>query len=247
MMRSKKIRIKHLRVTTLFILFLFVVIAFLSNRTLIFFFKDKIWAHKVNSIEKLVEANKLLSGVELDVVFYAKANYFDVNHPPDKSLNLSLAEYFQFPINNSNYKYWIDFKNLNEDNELQSLVRLDSITNVFNINKSNVIVESVSPQFLKSFQDKGFLTSCYLPSRLHALNEDSLKVVIELINKDLITYESFYISMDYKDYHIVKKHFPDKKKLCWFTTYGLMNKITARILLYEILLDDDVDVLLIPF
>lgn len=246
MMKIKKISRKHLRITTLFILFLFIVIAFLSNRTLIFLFKDKIWAHKVNSIEKLNEANKLFSGVELDVVFYVKNNFFDVNHPPDKSLNLLLAEYFQFPINNSNYKYWIDFKNLNKDNELQSSNRLDSITKLFNLNTSNIIVESENPQFLKSFRDKGFLTSCYLPSGLHVLNEDSLKVVIELINNDLITYKSFYISMDYKDYPIVKKHFPDKKKLCWFTTYGSMNKITARILLYEILLDDNVDVLLIP-
>lgn len=247
MIKFKRFSIKHVKISALSILFLFIVLVFLSDRTLLFLFKAKIWAHKANSIEKLNEAKKMFSGVELDVVFYTNGNYFDVNHPPDKSISLSLTKYFQSQTSDSNYKYWIDFKNLNEENELLSSNSLDSITKLFKINKSNIIVESDNPQLLKSYNDKGFLTSYYLPSRLHTRNEDSLKEALEQIKKNLISYKNIYISVEYKDYPIIKKHFPKQKKLTWFTVYGSMNKIKARILLYEILFDENVDVLLIPF
>ena len=246
-MKLMRFRKKHIRISGLVVLFLFIVIVFSSNRTLLFLFKDKIWAHKVNSIEKLEAVNKLFPGVELDVVFYTNGNYFDVNHPPDKSVNLSLAKYFQSQINNPNFKYWIDFKNLNQDNELLSANRLDSITRIFNIKKGNIIIESVNPQYLKTYLDKGFLTSYYLPTKLHTLDNGSLKVVLEQIKNNLISHKNTYISIDYKNYHIINKHFPKKNKLVWFTVYGSVNIIRARIMLYEILLDENVDVLLIPF
>lgn len=55
-----------------------------------FFFSSKIWAHRVNSIEKYEEARDLFSGVELDLVFNDLNNSFDVNHPPAKIINLNL-------------------------------------------------------------------------------------------------------------------------------------------------------------
>jgi len=246
-MKLIRFRKKHITISGLFVLFLFIVIVFFSNRALLFLFKDKIWAHKVNSIEKLEEVGKLFPGAELDVVFYANGNYFDVNHPPDKSVNLSLAEYFQSKKNDPNFKYWIDFKNLNQDNELLSANRLDSITRIFNIKKRNIIIESVNPQFLKTYLNKGFFTSYYLPTNLHSLDNDSLMVVLEQIKKNLISHKNTYISTGYKNYPIINKQFPKKKKLVWFTVYGPVNKIRARIMLYEILLDKNVDVLLIPF
>ncbi len=245
MVKFKRFGIKHAIISVLSILF--IVVVFLSNKTLIFLFEDKIWAHKVNSIEKLNEATNIFSGVELDVVFYIDGNYFDVNHPPDKSINLSLNEYFQSQMSDPDYRYWIDFKNLNKDNKLQSSNSLDSITKLFKIDKSNIIVESVAPQFLKSFRDKGFITSYYLPPGIHTLNEESLETILEKIRNNIIFYENIYISCDYKDYPIVKKHFPDTRKITWFTVYGYMNKIKAILLLYEILLDENVDVLLISF
>ncbi len=238
---------KYAAISALLILFLFIVIAFLSNSTLQFLFKNKVWAHKVNSIEKLDEASKLFPGAELDAVFYAKGNYFEVNHPPDKSINLSLTDYFKSLSNNHKYKYWIDFKNLNEENEVQSSNTLDSITKLVGITNSHIIVESMNPQFLKSFRDKGFFTSYYLPEDLCSMNADILNETLDKIKTNIRLYDIPYISANYKDYPIIKTNFPDKKILTWFTVYGSMNKISARILLYKILCDENVEVLLIPF
>ena len=240
---------RHLSIVFSTLLLAFVVVIFNSNITLRFLFENKIWAHKTNNIEKLNNAKDVLKGVELDVVFIKKTEnqFFDVNHPPDSSINLSLKEYFQSAPEGSNYKFWLDFKNLKKDNELLSSKKLDSIVNSYKINKANVIVESRSPSFLKSFRNKGFLTSYYLPAKLHELDSRTLKVTIEKIRGNIDLHDNIYISTDYKDYYILKKHFPNRKKILWFTAYGSMNKIEARILLYKILLDKNVDVLLIPF
>ena len=109
------------------------------------------------------------------------------------------------------------------------------------------MVESDHPQYLKSYREKGFLSSYYLPSGLTELDDDSLETVIQKIKMNMDMYETDYISAYYADYKILKKQFPDKKKLIWFNIYGSLNKFTARILLFEIVLDKNVEVLLIPF
>jgi len=244
-MLQTKIFLKYFTISVVLIFIISVV--FLSNKTLLFFFPDKIWAHKVNNIEKLEEASKKYAGIELDVVFHKKTNSFDVNHPTDSSINLSLTEFFLSQKNSvSNCKYWIDFKNLDYENKKLSADKLDSIANVFEIDKKNIIIESISPKFLKLFDDKGFLTSYYLPTNLNLLDDKNLESVLKTINTNISTFKNTYISFNYKDYEIINRRFPYKKKLTWFTNYGSLNKISARILLFEISMDENVDILLIP-
>ncbi len=222
-------------------------IAFFSNTTLRLLFKDKIRAHKVNNLELLNKANRLFSGVELDVVFYSSSNSFEVNHPPETSTGLTLNEYFQSQKAFPDFKYWLDFKNLDETNEIQSANCLDSLPKISGISNRNIIVESIRSKSLKPFLDKGFHTSYYLQSGLHKLSEDSLKSILKTTADNLISNKNSYISAEFADYPVLKKYFPTTKKLIWFTTYGSMNKISARILLFQILMDENVDVLLIPF
>jgi hypothetical protein len=247
MINFRKFGVKHTLAGISLLLIVIFTFGFFSNTTLRFLFKDKIRAHKVNNLELLEKANHLFSGVELDVVFYSSSNSFDVNHPPETSSGLTLNEYFQSQKAFPDFKYWLDFKNLDETNETQSAVCLDSLTKISGINNSNIIVESIRSQSLKSFQNKGFLTSYYLQSDLHKLTKDSLQSICKIVNENLISYENSYISAEFADYPVLKKHFPTTKMLIWFSTYGSMNKISARILLFQILMDENVDVLLIPF
>jgi len=247
MIKFWKFGVKQILAGILLLLIVIFTIAFFSNTTLRLLFKDKIRAHKVNNLELLNKANRLFSGVELDVVFYSNNNSFDVNHPPETSSGLTLNEYFRSQKAFPDFKYWLDFKNLDETNEIQSAGCLDSLAKISGISNSNIIVESIRTQSLKSFQNKGFHTSYYLQSGLNKLSEDSVNSICKTVNKNLILNENSFISAEFADYPVLKKHFPTTKKLIWFTTYGSMNKISARILLFQILLDENVDVLLIPF
>lgn len=219
----------------------------MSNMTLQLLFKDKIWSHKTNSIQRLTEAKKTFAGVELDIVFERENRNFDVNHPPDKSLGISLSEYFTSQQTNSDIKYWLDFKNLDADTDSLSLLILDSIVTLHHIPKSNVIVESGSPQYLKGFLKQGFKTSYYLPKNIREAKEPELSRIIETIKENGTSDNTSYISFEYREYPLLKEKFPNAKKIIWFNVYGSMNKLSARLLLFNLLMDDQVDVLLIPF
>lgn len=237
---------KHIKTGIVLIAFFSIAAVFLySNSVLIFIFESKIWAHRVNSIEKLNKATKLYSGVELDVVYNSQANYFDIHHPPEKPSNLSLKNYFKSQPSSSKCNYWIDFKNLNHSNSIASANRLELITE--ELDKNSIIVESYYPEILKTFHNKGFLTSYYLPSKLYELDKNDLKIALEEISTKLELSENSYISTNYKNYPIIKESFPESRKIIWFTTYGPMNTVKARFLLYQILIDEKVDVLLLPY
>lgn len=219
----------------------------MSDYSLKLLFPNKVWPHKVNHMEQLERARHQFPGVELDIVFEKTSRNFDVNHPPDKSSGLSLDSYLDAQHTTSELNYWLDFKNLDYDNDSLSLAVLDSLVTLHHIAKSRVIVECGNPQYLKGFREKGFKTSYYLPPNLQEATKSRLDSLTGIISKDMAAYTPTYISFEYKDYRLLKEKFPDAKKITWFDVYGSMNKMTARLLLFDLLMDEQVEVLLIPF
>lgn len=216
----------------------------ISTGVLSSLFSNKIWVHRTNSIAKLEEVSDKFSGVELDIVF--SSNYFDVNHPPSKSIHLSLNDYFK-KSKNANLGYWLDFKNLNDSNAILASNLLDSITNLNRIKNENVIVESNDSKNLKLFSNKGFITSFYLPVGLHTQSKDSLETAIREIQNSIKDSPELCISSNFADYPIMRKHFPNQKKLLWYTgNRGKCNDVEFRMMLYRCLLDEKVKVLLLP-
>jgi len=185
------------------------------NRLLSLLFPQKVWIHRVNSIEKLKEVHQKHSRIELDVEFEEFTNSFEVNHPPAKSINLSLIEYFSSINIESDNRFWLDFKNLSETNMKSSCLKLDSICSIFNLNKKQIIVESTKPKFLKSFNANGYITSYYLPQRLVLLDEPLLNEKIDAIRSIISKNKTTYISTDVRDYKILKKYFAHHKILTW--------------------------------
>ena len=57
-------------------------------------YQSKVWAHRVNSLEKLNYTQKFYQGIELDLVFDSISNTFDVKKKKKKSANLNLDTYF---------------------------------------------------------------------------------------------------------------------------------------------------------
>lgn len=221
------------------------IILIFSNSAFIFLFNDKIWAHRVNSIEKKKEVSNKFSGIEVDLVYDQTKNIFDVNHPPAVSINLSLYEYLQANPN-TNIGYWLDYKNLESVNAEKSVNLLDSIITTLNLNKNNIIVESKNYKPLKPFENKGFKISYYLPS-LHQMKNDSLSQTIEDIKIALKTFPNMYISSNYKDYKLMKEHFPLQNKLLWWKGKKTFWSWRNRLNLFRILNDKTVKVLLVPY
>lgn len=212
-MVNKKVKwllVFFLTLTTAF----FCVLVF-QNEILSYLFKDKIWAHRVNSLEKFESASDKFPGVELDVVFLNQKEIFDVTHPPSPSIGLTLNKYLSSKKINKKYNFWIDFKNLNSNNYLASSQKLNNLADSLDLTKSNIIVESTKPEYLTYFSKNDFKTSYYLPVKLYKLKgqllEDALKDThdkIKISNPD-------FISASVSNYNIMKRDFPHKEILLW--------------------------------
>lgn len=216
---------------------------------------DKIWVHRVNSISKLKEVEGRFSGVELDLVFNSQTGVFDVNHPPAKSINLSLVQFFKSHDDDLKIGFWLDTKNLSKENCLAASLLLDSVTNVLGYNHEKIIVESLHPEVLKPFSEKGFLTSYYLPPGLKKLNEEALDTKLAEIKAKLNSNPTNYISYNYLDYSVVNSGLPDRKKLTWITdelyqglnVRGFVSLIIGAYDKCCLFFDEDVEVILVKY
>lgn len=205
---------------------------------------DKVWAHRVNSLEKLDASLKYFKGVELDLVYEENTGVLDVNHPPTISIDLTFETYIH-SIPEKTFPYlWLDIKNLTKAN---ASVILERITNLLS-NKSypfeKVLIETKEPEALSIFQEKGFLTSYYLPYLLFKKDKSSLDAEIKLAKDYLLKNPVMGISFDYRDYDIVNKHFSERKKYIWkIDGFSFNNYFETR----KILKDSSVKVMLSRF
>lgn len=207
---------------------------------------DKIWAHRVNSIEKLDYVQGRYAGIELDLVFDEQLQTFDVNHPPAESIGLTLETYFSNYDTGNPGGIWLDFKNLTAVNAESSLERLLVLTDKFQLDSNRIIVESQHPEFLGVFEQAGFKTSYYLPTFLNKLVEEKLQEKISEINLNLKNHPTTAISTNIVDYEIIAKHFPNEIKYLWsidktYTTRMFQNFLLNR----KALSDPKVEVLLV--
>ena len=181
-------------------------------------FDEKIWLHRVNSIEraKLMQDNYI--GFEIDIIWDSDSCLFYIAHDPHPEIYVTLENYFD-NINNCHGRYfWLDFKNLNEENLVLALEYLLKLTKKHNIDIKNVIVESMSPDILSNFTTAGFSTSFYLPIwdfNPYTSTETEITEYAKLIDSLLQNSNVNYLSSDFLSYHFIKKYFPDSHFLLW--------------------------------
>jgi len=178
---------------------------------------DKILAHRVNSADKLSSALKYFKGVELDLVYFEKEDFFDVNHPPAESINLKFESYLDVLKVNEKPFLWLDIKNLTDANSIKILKKLLVIFNEINYPLDKILIETQNQNALPVFSEAGFKTSYYLPYGLCQMNSDELKATVISIKKVLNTHLKMAISSDIQDYQILDKNFPSKVKYTWVT------------------------------
>lgn len=224
----------------------FMLILINNNEVLRLVFSTKVWAHKTNTPEKAKKKAARYSGIEIDVVFNENSNKFDVFHPPFNGYKCLLDEILIITTQNKELIYWIDFKNLNKKNYLAALNELNKLALKYDFQQEQIIVESSNLKCLVPFQENGNKTSYYLPQKLSLVSSYEVNNKIGRIKKYIEEYNPSYISTNFTDYEIVKEHFPNHKKLFWFTVYGDLNRLKTRFTLYKILRDSSVNSLLIP-
>lgn len=205
---------------------------------------NKIFPHRINSIERLDKALQYFDGLELDLVYNENTNILDVNHPPAISINLSLENYLKHITKDNKPFLWLDIKNLNTTNAARILNRVEELATQFNYPKTLFLIETRYPESLSVFVMAGYKTSYYLPANLNALEKTQLEEKINYIASVLEKQPEIGISTAYKDYSIIAKYFPKKTKYIWaLSSIYSFDFFQIR----KILQDDSVEIVLTKF
>lgn len=179
-----------------------------------FNFSEKIWLHRVNSIERANIMTEKYKGIEMDITWVSDSAQFYVYHDDDTrpEIYLPLHQMFDSIKNIQNHYIWLDFKNLNEENTTLALDYLLKLK----INRANVIVESGEPHLLSDFSAAGFATSYYLPIfNPYTASENEITGYVKEIDTMLQKSNVNFISSDFVKYRFIKKYFPGSQVLLW--------------------------------
>ena len=169
---------------------------------------SKVWAHRVNSLERYQYLRNSFSGFEVDVVFMG--NHFDVGHPPLQSINLSFEKYLK--VAGSGKKlFWLDLKNLSAQNEIAIINHLNKLDSLYNI-KSRIIIESNNIPSLSRISLNGYFTTYYY-------DNDSYNKLVASGNKEKLTIIDA-ISQDISMYDTLRNKFPQKPRLTWALSFS---------------------------
>ena len=206
--KSKKV------IVFMFLIIIFIVYVVSPYRIEYINYRDKVWAHRVNTINKLKYTQKVYHGIELDLVYNLISNSFDVNHPPSPSINLNLDNYLG-EINNKDINIWFDIKNLSEHNVKEASLLLNDLVEKHQFNKQKILIESPQIALLKPFGDKNFKTSFYLPQLYGLESNELLDNRLDSIKLLLSQYPTTAISCNANSYPIISIHFKEKQKYLW--------------------------------
>lgn len=126
------------------------------------FYNERIPPNSLQAFTKAI--NKGFSGVEIDVHYLENEDRIVVCHdlPSQPQLYKSLPDLDQYLMilakdKTRNVTLWLDFKNLNNNYQLQAINKLKSSAEKYEVMES-LIVESFNPFILRSFSKAGFKT-----------------------------------------------------------------------------------------
>ena len=178
--------------------------------------KGKEWKKAINSLELMDKLDKGIPGWECDIYFDREKHYFDVHHDEGKSIGLNLDELFQASsIKGLHSSVWLDFKNLEEANAMESLTELDRLKDKYGMN-DRILVESSRADLLKPFSQRGYFTSFYVPLfNPYLIGKDAEKEWVDslsrVINISVVSAMSGY----YFQYPLLHHFFPNYPILTW--------------------------------
>ena len=205
---------------------------------------DKVWAHRVNSTEKLSFALQYFNGIELDLVYISKKNYFDVNHPPTESIGLTFENYLSNIKLDAQPFLWLDIKNLRTNNSEKIKNHLCELFNKVQFPLDKVLIESSSIEALLPFTKIGVKTTLNFSVVLNNLKNPNFLRENRNLDSILNSHTEIGVSASYRHYGVVNSRFPSRDKYIWILSHS---KIKEHRLVRSILNNDKVKVVLAPY
>jgi glucan phosphoethanolaminetransferase (alkaline phosphatase superfamily) len=135
-----------------------------------------LFAHRVNTIGKALDAKHLFDGIEMDIVYDAARDELFVYHPPAPNVGLSLEHQLEITADEPNLQVWLDMKNVSKENFPSIMRKLQTLDRRFSL-RSRAIVEIPAVDAgggIASLSKAGWKVSLYTPYELGECNNIKL-------------------------------------------------------------------------
>ncbi|HEX4928021.1 MAG TPA: phosphoethanolamine transferase [Burkholderiales bacterium] len=124
-----------------------------------------IWAHRVDTLGKMMEAAQLFPGVEMDVLYDAGDNRLMINHPPQPVSGLTLEAMLAYAQRlNPKLRLWLDVKNFDEANGPHIVAALDHLDRRYALRERALVETDYTGPATALLHRAGYHSSYYLPT-----------------------------------------------------------------------------------
>ena len=127
--------------------------------------RGSLWAHRVNTLAKMMEVAPIFGGAEIDVVYDSQIRALAVNHPPDPPSGLELDTLLAYAHQlNPQLKLWLDIKNFNEENASRVVEELAKLDARYALRGRALVETGHTGRAAALLRRAGFRSSYYLPT-----------------------------------------------------------------------------------
>jgi hypothetical protein len=172
---------------------------------------DRLWPHRVNSMQRLRYLYPYFAGFECDIRFDGRSGQLFVAHEAAEINSLVFSDYLG-PLDRFRKLFWLDIKNLDSLNLGLFSSALEQLDQRYKI-KDRVILESPNATALDKLNKSGWLCSLYLPSDLSEspeIKNDRIENINDFLRKNI-----GLISEDIRMHRLMTEKFPHAKQLIW--------------------------------
>ena len=184
--------------------------------------QKKVWAHRVNSLGKLLDIKHIFSGVELDLNYDSKEKKFFVYNQEAENTGLSLEEWLQAAERSgAPLRLFLDWQNVKKTDTQAVLRHLSALDKKYFLKKRSVIQPAAHFPEIQDFSSSGFVLSYKLPAAqiqkcLAKCRPDELRLLADTLQKKIKGYAYSALSFSHNLSPFVEKYFASfirKKKL----------------------------------
>lgn len=197
---------------------------------------NKLWAHRVNSVERYRFLKGRLAGIETDITWQSLEKKFRVYHPPGKE-DAILLDSFLRVVDLQAEMLWLDTREIPVSDTAAVLAELDRFNKSYKL-KLNVVIETYDMVIANYLAENGYWVALNIsPGKMSSYNQQQWKAY-----RDSMSAEIAFVSQE--DVHVpfLKQHFPGKDIITWSIAF---NNYFNRAALKRLVNDPQVKIVLV--
>ena len=133
--------------------------------------KAPVFAYRVDSLGKALEAKESFDGIEMDVVYDRARQAFSIHHPPLPDTGLTLDVQLAALSDHPDLRVWLDFKNPGSGPDPAVLAELERLDRKWSLKRRAVLElpDDLPEAGFRSYAAAGWAVSLYVPPDFTAL------------------------------------------------------------------------------